>query len=350
MSKQQKHHGAIGIEDPILEIRDATVTFDMARGSSRVLDNLNLDIAREEVIGIVGESGSGKSMFASAILDSVDDPGYLQGEVTYHPEDREPIDVLSLDEAGLKEVRWEDIAFVVQGAQSGFNPTMKIKDHFVETLRTHGADIEEGMERSRQLLEDVYLEPDQILESYAHQLSGGQKQRALVALGLVLQPDVVVMDEPTSALDLLMQRSIVSLLADLQEEYSLTIVFITHDLALVTDLADRIAVMYGFEVVEVGPSDQILSDSGHPYTRKLLNTVPTITEGEADLDVIEGSAPDPVNVPSGCTFFPRCPLADEQCEQVDPPLDQVGADHHAACHYPDEAREALPLTHRGDGV
>lgn len=346
MSQQQRQHGAIGIDDPILEIRDASVTFDMSRGSSRVLDNLSLDIARDEIIGVVGESGSGKTMFASAILDSVDDPGYLEGEVTYHPEDGPPVDVLSLSEEELKAVRWEEIAFVVQGAQSGFNPTMKIKDHFLETLRTHGADVKEGMERARQLLRDVYLEPKQILESYAHQLSGGQKQRALIALGLVLEPEVVVMDEPTSALDLLMQRSIVALLAELKEEYSLTIVFITHDLALVTDLADRIAVMYGFEVVEVGPSDQILDDSGHPYTRKLLNTVPNISNRNADMDVIEGSAPDPVNVPQGCTFHPRCPLADEQCQRVDPPLGEVGQDHHAACHYPDEARDALPLSHK----
>jgi oligopeptide/dipeptide ABC transporter ATP-binding protein len=204
------------------------------------------------------------------------------------------------------------------------------------------------MERARQLLEDVYLEPKQILESYAHQLSGGQKQRALIALGLILEPDVLVMDEPTAALDLLMQRSIVSLLAELKEEYSLTIVFITHDLALVTDLADRIAVMYGFDVVEIGPSEELLSSSGHPYTRKLLNTVPNIGQGTAEMDIIEGSAPDPVNVPSGCTFYPRCPLADEQCEQVDPPLDPVGDDHFAACHYPDAAKEAIPLAHMED--
>jgi len=345
MSQQRQQHGAVGIDDPILEIRDASVTFDMARGTSRVLDNLSLDIARDEIIGVVGESGSGKTMLASAILDSVDDPGYLEGEVTYHPEDGDPVDVLSLSEEELKGIRWEEIAFVVQGAQSGFNPTMKIKDHFVETLRTHDADLQEGMERAHQLLEDVYLEPTQILESYGHQLSGGQKQRALIALGLVLEPEVVVMDEPTSALDLLMQRSIVSLLADLKEEYALTIVFITHDLALVTDLADRIAVMYGFEVVEVGPSETILADSGHPYTRKLLNTVPTISADEADMDIIEGSAPDPVNVPSGCTFHPRCPLADDQCVNIDPPLGKVGDDHHAACHYPEEAREALPLSY-----
>jgi len=345
MSQQQQRHGPTGIDDPIIEMRDASVTFDMARGSSRVLDNVDLDIAREEVIGIVGESGSGKTMFASAILDSVDDPGYLEGEVTYHPEDGEPVDILSLTHEELKALRWKEIAFVVQGAQSGFNPTMKIGDHFIETLRTHDADIQEGMERARQLLEDVYLEPKQILESYAHQLSGGQKQRALIALGLILEPDVLVMDEPTAALDLLMQRSIVSLLAELKEEYSLTIVFITHDLALVTDLADRIAVMYGFDVVEIGPSEELLSSSGHPYTRKLLNTVPNIGQGTAEMDIIEGSAPDPVNVPSGCTFYPRCPLADEQCEQVDPPLDPVGDDHFAACHYPDAAKEAIPLAH-----
>jgi len=157
-----------------------------------------------------------------------------------------------------------------------------------------------------------------------------------------------VMDEPTSALDLLMQRSIVSLLDELQQEYSLTIVFITHDLALVTDLADRIAVMYAFDIAEIGPSEQVLRDSGHPYTRKLLNTVPNIQSGVANMDIIEGSAPDPVNVPDGCTFHPRCPLADERCREFDPPLSGVGEDHRAACHYPDEARATIQLAQPGD--
>jgi oligopeptide/dipeptide ABC transporter ATP-binding protein len=320
----------------------------MSTGSSKVLDDVNFDIQREEVIGVVGESGSGKSMFASALLDSVDDPGILTGEITYHPENGDPVDVLSLSESELKSVRWEEIAFVVQGAQSGFNPTMKIGDHFLETLRGHDADVEEGMERAYQLLEDVYLEPTQILESYAHELSGGQKQRALIALGLVLEPEVLVMDEPTSALDLLMQRSIVSLLAELQEEYALTIVFITHDLALVTDIADRIAVMYGFDIVDVGPSQQILTDSGHPYTRKLLNTVPSIESGNVQMNVIEGSAPDPVNVPEGCNFHPRCPLADQQCVDIDPELTASGDDQWSACHYSERARDEIPLTYLGD--
>ena len=346
MSQGQHKSGAVGIEDPILEVRNASVTFDMARGSSRVLDNVDIDIEREEVIGVVGESGSGKSMFAAALLDSVEEPGVLDGEVTYHPEGGDPVDVLSLSTAERKAIRWEEIAFVLQGAQSGFNPTMTIRDHFIETLRSHGADMEEGLERTHQLLRDVYLEPSQVLESYAHQLSGGQKQRALIALGLVLEPNVLVMDEPTSALDLLMQRSIISLLAELQEQYSLTLVFITHDLPLVTDLADRIAVMYAFDFLEVGPTEKILNESGHPYTRALLNTVPDISSQATEMEGIEGSAPDPVNVPTGCSYHPRCPLADETCRERDPPLSDVSDGHQVACHYSDQARQSIPLVYK----
>jgi oligopeptide/dipeptide ABC transporter ATP-binding protein len=336
-------------DDTILKVRDASVRFEMSRGSSRVLDNVSIDLEREEILGVVGESGSGKSMFASALLDSVDEPGILTGDITYYPDDGEPVDLLSLSTTELKEIRWEEIAFVVQGSQSGFNPTMTIRDHFLETLRGHDADIEEGMERTNELLENLYLEPGQVLDSYAHELSGGMKQRTLIALGLVLEPNVLVLDEPTSALDLLMQRSILTLLNNLQETYSLTLVFITHDLPLVTDLADRLAVMYAFEFVETGPTEAILAESGHPYTRALLNAVPNLSTPTDEMAPIEGSAPDPVNTPAGCSYHPRCPLADDLCVEEDPPLEQIDTgeetNHRSACHYSAEARDAIPLSH-----
>jgi oligopeptide/dipeptide ABC transporter ATP-binding protein len=335
------------VEDPVLQVRDASVTFDMDRGTSRVLDEVSFTFERDEIVGVVGESGSGKSMLASALLDAVVDPGRLTGEVIFNPRDGEPIDVLSLSDAELKHLRWEHIAFVVQGAQSGFNPTMTIEDHFLETLREHDADIQSGMRRSYEILQDLYLEPDNVMDSYPHELSGGMKQRALIAVGLILEPDLLIMDEPTAALDLLMQRSIISLLADLREKYDLTIVFITHDLPLVSDLADRLAVMYAFEVIEAGPTEEILQRAAHPYTRALLNSVPNTSTPVEEMRTIGGSAPDPVNVPPGCSYHPRCPLATQQCREQDPDFHHVdeGENHYAACFHWERAQTELPMSH-----
>ncbi|WP_049972671.1 ABC transporter ATP-binding protein [Haladaptatus cibarius] len=331
-------------EDVVLEVRDASVSFSMDRGDSRVLRGVDLDVRRGEVLGVVGESGSGKSMLASAMLDAVVSPGQVSGEIRYHPPDGPSVDVLSLSRAELTELRWNEISFVIQGAQSAFNPTMVIGDHFEETLRAHDADVAAGMEHARELLTDLYLPTEQVLRSHPHELSGGMKQRALIALGLVLQPNVVVMDEPTAALDLLMQRSIISMLEDLQEKYDLTMVFVTHDLPLVADLADRLAVMYAFDLVELGPTDELVEHAAHPYTRALLNAVPNISDRAMDIQGIEGASPDPVSLPDGCSFNPRCPLADETCKTDDPYFHDVSGDHEAACFHWEDARSEIPLS------
>ena len=329
--------------DSILEVRNASVTFDMDRGESRVLDDVSIDIGREEILGIVGESGSGKSMFASALLDAVVEPGQLTGEITYYPRGEEPVNVLDLSKERLRQVRWEEISMVFQGAMSSFNPTMDIRGHFEETIDAHNHDFETGMKRAHELLSDLYLNAERVLDSYPHELSGGMQQRALIALSLVLEPDVLVMDEPTAALDLLMQRSILRLLEDLQEKYELTLVFITHDLPLVAELADRLAVMYAFEFVEAGPADEILENGAHPYTRSLLNATPNLNAPLENMTAIEGSSPDPVNVPSGCSYHPRCPLATEECVAGSPEYFDAGANQQVACFHWEETSEAIPF-------
>ncbi|WP_227378669.1 ABC transporter ATP-binding protein [Haladaptatus halobius] len=331
-------------EDIILEVRNASVSFSMDRGDSRVLRDVSLDVHAGEVLGIVGESGSGKSMLASAMLDAIVSPGRVSGEIRYHPPDGSPVDILSLPREDLTKLRWNEISFVIQGAQSAFNPTMTIGDHFEETLRAHDADVGGGMTHARELLADLYLPAEQVLRSYPHELSGGMKQRALIALGLILDPNVVVMDEPTAALDLLMQRSIISMLESLQEKYDLTFVFVTHDLPLVADLADRLAVMYAFDLVELGPTDELIEHAAHPYTRALLNAVPNISDRAMDIEGIGGSSPDPVSLPVGCSFHPRCPLADGLCETEDPHLRDAEPEHEVACFHWEDARQEVPLT------
>ena len=343
-NRERSNSGAGKAPDNVIEIRNASVGFAMERGVSKVLDDATIDVHRGEVLGIVGESGSGKSMLADSILDAVDAPGTLSGTVTYYPSDgSQPMVTNELSEEEMRRFRWEHVAMVVQGALDSFNPTLSIRSHFEETLRAHGHDVETGMERARDLLRDVHLDPDRVLNSYAHELSGGMKQRAMIALSLLLDPEVLVMDEPTAALDLLMQQSILKLLVELKEEHDLTIVMVTHDLSHVARISDRLAVMYAFEILEVGPVSDIVRDPAHPYTRGLLNSIPDVHAPLESMESIEGTSPDPLKVPKGCSYHPRCEIAHEDCEMENPPLQDVTDEHKAACFYWEQAREDIPL-------
>jgi|GEM_PF-3981 len=331
-------------DDPIVEVRDVSVTYDLQSRDAMVLDDVSLDLRRGEILGCVGESGSGKSMLANAMMDAVEEPGITTGDVRYYPEQgADPVQVLDLEGDDLKQFRWEEISMVFQGALSSFNPTMTIGGHFEETLDAHDYDVDEGMERARQLLSDLYLDPERVLNAYAHELSGGMSQRALIALSLILEPDVLLMDEPTAALDLLMQRSILSLLDDIKEKYELSILFITHDLPLVAGLADRLAILYAFELAEVGPSERIVRDSSHPYTRALLKAVPNLDAPLDTMQPIEGTAPNPAHVPNGCHYAPRCPLADQRCHEEKPEWFDAGPDQRSACFHHERADEAVPF-------
>lgn len=348
MSLRQDRASELVVSDPILEIRNASVTFDLERGENRVLDNVSIGLERGEILGVVGESGSGKSMFASALLDAIVRPGILTGELLYHPANDESVDVLDLSAGELREYRWEEVAMVFQGAMSSFNPTSTIRRHFVETLEAHDADVDSGLERTREILADLYLDPDRVLESYAHELSGGMQQRTLIALSLVLKPNVLVMDEPTAALDLLMQRSILSLLREIKEKYDITMVFITHDLPLVTHLADRIGVMYAFKFIEVGTTKEMLENPSHPYTAALLESTPNLDIPIEELRPISGSSPAPGHLPSGCSYHPRCSLADEDCIANEPPFYEVTNTHRSACFHWANVESNLELDNLGE--
>jgi len=347
MAQRDTMPAASGAETTLTEVSDTTVYFDMSRGRARVLSDVSLDVRRGEILGVVGESGSGKSMFASALVDNIVDPGILEGNITYYPEDGEPVSVLDLSEEELRQFRWEQVSMVFQGAMSAFNPTRSFRQHFVETLEAHDHDVEEGLDHARDLLADLYLEPERVFDSYPHELSGGQQQRTLIALGLILDPELLILDEPTAALDLLMQRSIINLLYDLKDEYDLTMVFISHDLPLVAGFADRLAVMYAFEFVEIGEASEVLRDGGHPYTRALLRATPTLTTPFDEMNPIEGDSPDPTDVEEKCRYSQRCPLATEECRTEVPPFESIHdseTEHKAACFHWDEAAEAIPLS------
>ncbi|ELY41800.1 ABC transporter ATP-binding protein [Natronorubrum tibetense] len=336
--------------DPVMELRDATVTFEMDRGRSRVLDGVTLEIERNEILGVVGESGSGKSMLASALMNAIPEPGVLEGEIRYNPEQGEAIDVTELSDTALRSFRWDTVSMVFQGAMSSFNPVRKIETSFVETFVAHDVPVSVGMERARGILEDLSLDPERVFDAHPHELSGGMKQRALIALSLVLEPDVLVMDEPTAALDLLMQQSIIRLLSELKETYDLTIVFITHDIALLSGFADRLAVMYAFDIVELGPTNEVLKAASHPYTRALLTASPNLTLPLEEMAPINGRSPDPVESPAGCSYAPRCPLASEQCRRDEPQFDRVNANHRVGCHHWKDAADVVSLAGIDDGT
>ena len=329
--------------DSIIEGRDVTVAFEMEQGRATVVNEVNIEVERGEILGLVGESGSGKSMLALSFLDAVEEPGSSLGEVTFRDQAGTEHDILELDEEELREIRWEQISFVFQGAMDSLNPTLAIEDHFLETIEAHDADREETMAFARELLREVNLDPDRVFDSYPHELSGGMRQRVLIALSLILEPELLIMDEPTSALDLLMQQSILALLDDLKERYDLTVVVISHDIATISRLCDRLAVMYAFEVVEVGDVESIVTDSAHPYTRALIQSIPDIRMDLDEMTAIAGESPDPADVPQGCSYHPRCPLATEECTQQDPPFFDAGPDHRTKCFHWEEAADAIPL-------
>ncbi|EMA59677.1 ABC transporter ATP-binding protein [Halorubrum lipolyticum] len=332
--------------EPIAEVENLNVAFPMDRGESRVVRDADIDIYQDEILGVVGESGSGKSMFAASLLDGVVEPGVSRGEITFNPPDGgDPISVLDLTEEELRRFRWDRVAMVFQGAMSSFNPVKTIGAHFKETLQDHNKNVEEGLERGRQLLEDLYLDPDRVMDSYPHELSGGMKQRGLIALSLLLDPDLLILDEPTAALDLLMQRSIISLLREVQTNYDATFVMITHDLALLSKLADRMVIMYAFQFIEMGETDEIIWNASHPYTRALLASTPSLASDIDEMKPIPGDKPDPVEQFHGCSYSSRCPLADERCREEEPPLRAVegSTTQQTACFHYEDAAEAIHL-------
>lgn len=282
-------------------------------------------------------------MLALSFLDAVEEPGVSLGEVTFRDQTGTEHEILELTQEELRAIRWEQISFVFQGAMDSLNPTLSIEEHFLETIEAHDADREETMSFARELLREVHLDPDRVLHSYPHELSGGMQQRVLIALSLILDPELLIMDEPTSALDLLMQQSILVLLNDLKERYDLTVVVISHDIATISRLCDRLAVMYAFEVVEVGDVESIVTESAHPYTRALLQSIPDLRMDLDEMKPIPGESPDPANVPDGCSYHPRCPLATDECRSEDPPFFDVSPDHRTKCFHWEEAADAIPL-------
>ena len=308
----------------LLEVRDLFLYYRTSRGPVKAVDAVGWELGEGETLALVGESGCGKTSTASAILRVLPRNVHkLEGNVIL---DGKNILEYSNEEF-RREVRWRRIAMVFQGAMNALNPVMRVGYQVGEPLRVHlDASKEEALTRAREALRSVRL-PDYVADRYPHELSGGMKQRVVIAMALIMKPQVVILDEPTSALDVMTQANIINLLKRLKTEARLSYLFITHDLALASELADHVAIMYAGKVVEVGPAEKIYRDPKHPYTQLLLKSVPLLRATRTP-ESIPGAPPDLINPPKGCRFRPRCPYAFEKCTE-EPPL-QWG-DRRAAC-------------------
>jgi peptide/nickel transport system ATP-binding protein len=305
----------------LLDIQDLRVYYNTVRGVSKAVDGLNLKVRRGEILGIAGESGCGKSTMAGALLRLVKPPGFVAGgRIDFAPREGQPVDLLSVSEQRLRQIRWRHMSYVPQGSMNSLNPVMKIADQFTDTMRVHSdASPAEIKAMIPELLRTVGLGPH-VAKMYPHELSGGMKQRACIAIAISLKPDLVIADEPTTALDVNVQRMIIQTLADLRDQMGMTLIIVTHDMAVHAELADRVAVMYAGDVVEVGDVRQIFKAPRHPYTQGLISSIPTVGGERTRLGGIAGNAPTPLRWPSGCRFHPRCPHAMAICAAEYPEL------------------------------
>jgi peptide/nickel transport system ATP-binding protein len=312
--------------EPVLEIRDLCVDYGLGPGGVRAVTNASFTLHRGEVLGLAGESGSGKSTLAYAVTRLLRAPGVITGgEVLFHsrPDDSAPqtVDLLAADPGQLAKIRWSELAMVFQSAMHALNPVARIERQLTDVLRRHRPDMGPADRRDRavELLRMVGITADR-LRSYPHELSGGMRQRVMIAMALALEPQVVIMDEPTTALDVVTQREIIDELMQLRERLGFAVIFITHDLSLLLELADSIAIMYAGRIVEYAKAAELFRSPRHPYSLGLLNSFPGLHGERVRMTGIPGSPPSLKLLPTGCTFHPRCPYALERCAVQEPPL------------------------------
>jgi peptide/nickel transport system ATP-binding protein len=316
--------------DAAVQVRDLTVSFPTPDGPLPAVAGVSLDLARGQITGLVGESGSGKSTLALTLLGAVPDPGQVtSGSVIID----DVGDVLALRRPQLRRVRGAKIGYVFQASQNSLNPLKPVGKQVLDLGRSHDVgDLRTLLHGARLLIDDMGLDAERVLASYQHELSGGMRQRVGIALALVLNAHVLVLDEPTTALDMLTQASVLAIIRKVHAERHLSTLIISHDIGVVADLADRMAVMYAGRIVEEGPTAQVLAGPKHPYTRGLLTAMPRITGDIAAAQPLPGRVPDLSSVPrQGCVFRPRCPLATEVCATAEP-ADTVLGDHRFACY------------------
>ncbi|MEZ4866356.1 MAG: ABC transporter ATP-binding protein [Caldilineaceae bacterium] len=321
-------NGQSSVRDVVLDVQNLKVYYQTPTGAVRAVDDISFQIYEGEIVGLVGESGCGKTTTAMAILRLVQPPGRIvDGKIML-----DNVDVATLDERELRDIRWRSLALIPQGAMNSLNPVMRIKDQISDAIQAHeGRQPTAALkERIFNLLRMVGL-PTRVYEMYPHELSGGMKQRVCIAMAVALNPSLIIADEPTSALDVVVQRVVAQNLLDIKERLGVSMIVIGHDMGLMAQLADRVAVMYAGHMVEIAPVQQLYSQPMHPYTQLLIEAIPSIKERKP-LKITEGITHDLRNPPPGCIFQERCPHVMDICRQVRPPLQEHPSRQQVACH------------------
>jgi oligopeptide/dipeptide ABC transporter ATP-binding protein len=309
-------------DEPVLEVSGLSVDYVLDRGSVRAVDDVSFTVSRGEFLGIVGESGCGKSTLLFAVAQLLSPPAAIAaGSVTFGG-----TNLVGLTDGQLSAVRWRDMSVVMQSAMNALNPVKTIGAQFKDAMRAHGKVPDRDIAaRSAEVLRMVGIDPEH-LRSYPHQLSGGMRQRSMIAMALLFTPDLVIMDEPTSALDVVAQRSLMVQIKELQLAFGFAVIFVTHDMSLISHFSDRLMVMYAGQVDELGATRTVFDRPLHPYTQGLLEAFPSIRGPKVALKGIPGNPPDLARLPAGCRFHPRCPHAVQRCAEVAPelfPLDEA---------------------------
>ncbi len=313
----------------LLQIKDLRTYFFTSRGKVRAVDGVDLSLYEREVLAVVGETGCGKSTLGLSIIRLVPYPGRIVGgEIFFKGKD-----LLKMDESELREIRGKEIAMIFQNPSKALNPVYKVGYQIAEMPRYHlGVPMKRAWGLAVDLLRKVKIpDPEVKASSYPHSLSGGMKQRSLIAMMISLKPSLLIADEPTTALDVTVQAQIMDLLKEIREEVGMAVMLITHNIGLVAEESDRVAVMYAGKIVEVGATPDVLEDPLHPYTRGLLSSLPSRRSRKERLPSIPGSVPDLINLPSGCRFHPRCPYKLDICDKEEPKLSEVKRGHLVSC-------------------
>jgi len=312
----------------VLSLRDLRVTYHTSEGGVPAVRGVDMDVAKGEVLGLAGESGCGKSTIAGSILRLLPSKTKVEGQILLEGED-----VLALSPGRLRAVRWAGASIIFQGAMHALNPVQRVGDQIAEAIIVHRqAGEKEARVRVGALLEQVGL-PARRMQDYPHELSGGQKQRVMIAMALACSPSLIIADEPTTALDVMVQAQVLRLMKELQRDLGLSMIFITHDLSVLVETADRLAIMYAGKIIEEGPAEMVFKTPQHPYTEALAAAFPEIGDDRFRRKPmgLGGDPPDPANVPSGCSFHPRCPKVFDDCPTVVPELYPAGEGRRAAC-------------------
>ena len=315
-------------ENILYSVRNLTVEYKTRAGAVRAVDDVSLDIRRGEILGLVGESGCGKSTFGKALLRLHDGPASIPaGELWFDGRD-----LMKLPLSEMPNIRGAELGMVFQDPMTSLNPVQSILEHLTETIQAHEPKVSDAAAHARaeELVERLGIRRERLKE-YPHQMSGGMRQRVMISLALALRAKLVIADEPTTSLDVIVEAKFLDLLKELQQEFGLTILLITHNIGVVAEVCDRVAVMYAAKMAEVGSATEVFGDPKHPYTQGLLNSVPNINMDGGELYKMGGEPPSLLHPPSGCRLHPRCPFAMDICTQEEPAFEPVAGDHLASC-------------------